>query len=30
MYEMEAAKLQKEVDEELHLGYSFKGNVYLK
>jgi hypothetical protein len=26
MYEMEAAKLQKELDEELHLGYSFKGN----
>jgi hypothetical protein len=26
MQDMEAAKLQKEVDEELNLGRSFKGN----
>ena len=25
MYEIEAAKLQKEVDDEVHLSYSFKG-----
>jgi hypothetical protein len=26
MHDMEAAKLQKEVDDELNLGRSFKGN----
>jgi hypothetical protein len=25
LYDIEAAKLQKEVEEEMHLGYSFKG-----
>ncbi|CAF0795008.1 unnamed protein product [Adineta ricciae] len=27
MYEIEAAKLQKEVDDEVHLSYSFKANT---
>lgn len=30
MYDILAAKLQKEVDEELNLSYSFKGNFYFE